>query len=328
VTPDVCNQIRVYPSSMDETSSRESMTQENLTTRLRERLFANPYLLLALTALFWSGNHVLGRAIAGHVPPFGISMARWLVGAIVLWPVARQHVRTDWPIIRPPLPIIALLALSGGALFGAGQYLGLQYTTALNVSVMNSLAPVLIAGTAAILFRDRLAPIQMTGIAVSFAGVLVIAMRGDLNVLAHLSFNLGDLIIMANMMVWAIYCCLLRFKPRMHWLSFIWVFSAISGLAMVPAHVWEHRSGFPFHADWETASSIAYVAIFPSILAFLFWNRGVELIGANRASAFLHLTPIYSAILASVMLGEHLQAYHVIGFALILSGVRFASKKA
>jgi len=296
--------------------------------RLGERLLANPYLLLALTALFWSGNHVLGRAIAGHIPPFGISMARWLVGAIVLWPFAYRHVRRDWPVIRAHMPVIAFLALSGGALFGAGQYVGLQYTTALNVSVMNSLGPVLIAGAAAILFRDRLAPIQMGGIAVSFAGVLVVVTRGDPNVLAHLGFNVGDLIIMGNMMLWAIYCCVLRFKPRMHWLSFIWTFSAIAGLASLPVHAWEHATGFPFRFDLVTLASVVYVAIFPSILAFLFWNRGVEMIGANRAGAFLHLTPIYSAVLASVLLGEHLQLYHLIGFALILAGVRFAAKKA
>jgi drug/metabolite transporter (DMT)-like permease len=291
------------------------------------RLLGNAYLLLALTALFWSGNHILGRAIAGHVPPFGISMARWLVGAIVLWPFARRHVRRDWPAIRANLGMIAFLALTGGAVFGAGQYLGLQYTTALNVSVMNSLAPVLIAAAGAVLFRDRLAPVQMAGIATSLLGVLVVVTRGDPAVLAGLAFNFGDLVIMANMMVWAVYCCFLRFKPPMHWLSFIWVFSAISALATLPVHVWEAASGFPFQADGVTFLSILYVAIFPSILGFLFWNRGVELIGANRAGAFLHLTPICSALLATLLLGEHLMLYHVLGFGLILAGVRFAAGK-
>ena len=114
----------------------------------------------------------------------------------------------------------------------------------------------------------------------------------------------------------------------MHWLSFIWTFSAIAGLAILPVHLWEHATAFPFRFDLVTLASVVYVAIFPSILAFLFWNRGVELIGANRAGAFLHLTPIYSAVLASVLLGEHLQLYHLVGFALILAGVRFAARKA
>jgi drug/metabolite transporter (DMT)-like permease len=262
------------------------------------------------------------------VPPFGISMARWLVGAIVLWPFARRHVRRDWPVIRRHVGMIAFLALTGGALFGAGQYVGLRYTTALNVSVMNSLAPVLIAAAGAILFRDRLAPARMAGIAVSLFGVLVVVTRGDPAVIARLAFNFGDLIIMANMGLWAVYCAFLRFKPRMHWLSFIWVFSAIAGLATLPAHLWEHASGFAFKLDWTTVLSVAYVAIFPSVLGFLFWNRGVELIGPNRAGAFLHLTPIYSAVLATAILGEHLMLHHILGFALILAGVRFAAGKA
>ncbi len=293
----------------------------------RGRILGNPYLLLALTALFWSGNHILGRAIAGHVPPLGISMARWAVGAIVLWPFAQRHLRRDWPAIRRHWRILAFLALSGGAVFGAGQYLGLQYTTALNVSVMNSLAPVLIAAAGAALFGDRLAPVQMAGIATSLLGVLVVVTRGEPAVLGRLDFNLGDLIIMGNMAVWAVYCAYLRFRPAIHWLSFIWVFSAIAGAASLPFHVWEHLGGYGFRADFTTLLAVLYVAIFPSILGFAFWNRGVALIGANRAGAFLHLTPLYSALLATALLGEELRLFHVLGFALILAGVRFAAAK-
>ncbi len=270
------------------------------------------------------GQLMLGRLLAEELREIGAADVTLTDNGFVFGTIPATIQNTGET--RPP--VIAFLALSGGALFGAGQYVGLQYTTALNVSVMNSLGPVLIAGAAAILFRDKLAPVQMAGIAVSFAGVLVVVTRGDPNVLAHLGFNVGDLIIMGNMMLWAIYCCVLRFKPRMHWLSFIWTFSAIAGLASLPVHLWEHATGFPFRFDLVTLASVVYVAIFPSILAFLFWNRGVELIGANRAGAFLHLTPIYSAVLASALLGEHLQVYHLVGFALILAGVRFAAKKA
>jgi len=156
---------------------------------------------------------------------------------------------------------------------------------------------------------------------------MVVVTHGDPAVLSHFDFNIGDLIVMANMGVWAVYCTYLRFKPRMHWLSFIWVFSAIAGVVSLPAHAWEAASGFPFTLDWTTVLSVIYVAIFPSVLGFLFWNRGVELIGANRAGAFLHLSPIYSAVLATLLLGEQLMLYHVLGFALILAGVRFAAGK-
>src|SRR6266496_5530067 len=134
-------------------------------------LFGNAYLVLALASLCWSGNHIMGRAIAGHVPPVAIATLRWLLAAVVLWPFVRHQVMRAWPLIRQKPGTLVFLALIGGALFGTLQFVGLQYTAALNVSVMNSLAPVLIVAASAVLFHDRFTAGQAIGIAVSFAGV-------------------------------------------------------------------------------------------------------------------------------------------------------------
>ena len=212
-----------------------------------------------------------------------------------------------------------------GALFTALQYVGLQYTTALNVSVLNSLVPVLIVATSAALFRDRISPTQLAGIVVSSLGVLTIIGRGSLDVLERLAFNWGDLIILFNMLVFAIYAACLRLRPPMHWLSFIFVFAVLSVVMTLPFAVLEFVRGERFQADWETIAAVGYVSIFPSVIAFAAWNRGVELIGANRSGPFLHLVPVYTAIFGSALLGEHLAAFHVAGFALILAGVWLAS---
>jgi drug/metabolite transporter (DMT)-like permease len=217
------------------------------------------------------------------------------------------------------------LGVTGGALFTALQYVGLQYTTALNVSVLNSLVPVLIVATSAALFRDRISPMQLAGIVVSSLGVLTIIGRGSLDVLQRLAFNWGDLIILFNMLVFAIYAACLRLRPPMHWLSFIFVFAVLSVVMTLPFAVLEFLQGERFQADWETIAAIGYVSIFPSVIAFAAWNRGVELIGANRSGPFLHLVPVYTAIFGSALLGEHLAAFHVAGFALILAGVWLAS---
>jgi drug/metabolite transporter (DMT)-like permease len=217
------------------------------------------------------------------------------------------------------------LGATGGALFTALQYVGLQYTSALNVSVLNSLVPVLIVATSAALFRDRISPTQLAGIVVSSLGVLTIIGRGSLEVLERLAFNWGDLIIVFNMMVFAVYAACLRLRPAMHWLSFIFVFAVLSAVMTLPFAVLEIWQGARFETDWLTIGSIAYVSIFPSVIAFAAWNRGVELIGANRAGPFLHLVPIYTAVLGSGLLGEHLAVFHVAGFALILIGVWLAS---
>jgi drug/metabolite transporter (DMT)-like permease len=288
--------------------------------------FDNPYLLLALASLFWSGNHIVGRSVAGLVPPFAIATLRWLIAAIVLWPIARPHVARDWPVIRRHGGILVFLGLTGGALFGALQYLGLQLTTALNASVLNSLAPVLIAAFGAVLFRDRLTRLQALGIAISLAGVLAIVTRLDMPALAGLTLDTGDLVIVFNMGVFAVYAIYLRRRPPIHGLSFIFVLSVVSAAGTMPLFAWEHLSGARSQPTWPTVLAILYVSIFPSILAFVFWNRGVERIGATRAGVFLHLVPLYSAVLATVLLGEQLMAYHVLGFALILTGVRLAAR--
>jgi drug/metabolite transporter (DMT)-like permease len=128
------------------------------------------------------------------------------------------------------------------------------------------------------------------------------------------------------MLLWAIYSAYLRLMPRIHWLSFTCVLGAVAALGSAPVALWEYAIGWRFEPTTLTAFTIVYVAIFPSALAYAAWNRGVELVGTNRAAPFLHLTPLYSALLAYVLLGERLMAYHLLGFALILSGVYFAAR--
>ena len=291
-------------------------------------LFDNPYLLLALASLFWSGNHIVGRAIAGYVPPFTISTLRWLIGALLLWPLARRQFVADWPLIRRNWGILLFLGATGGAMFSALQYVGLQLTTALNTSVFNSLAPVLIAAVGALMFRDRLTARQTIGIATSLAGALAIVTRCDLGAVTELRLNLGDLVIFLNMGVFAVYAVYFRRRPPIHWLSFIFLLSVVSALGTLPLMAWEALSGATAQWTAPTVLAVGYVAIFPSVGAFVFWNRGVEIIGANRAGVFLHLVPLYSALLATALLGEQLRLYHVIGLVLILAGVRLAARRA
>jgi len=291
------------------------------------RLFGNPYLLLALASLFWSGNHIMGRAIAGHVPPIAIGTLRWLLAAALLYPFVRPRLAREWPLIRAKLGVIIYLSLLGGALFGTLQFVGLQYTSALNVSVMNSLAPVFIVAASAVMFRDRLSARQGLGIAISIVGVLVIISRLDPAVIGGLGFNIGDVIIVVNMGLWAIYSASLRLRPPIDGLTFMFLFALISGIAMLPPFAWEITTGYVLQPTLLTFSSVIYVTLFSTIGAFVFWTRGVELIGPNRAGIFLHLVPVYSALLTGALLGEPMRFYHVVGFVLILAGVWCAARR-
>jgi drug/metabolite transporter (DMT)-like permease len=289
------------------------------------RRFGSPYLLLAFAGLCWSGNHLLGRAIEGHVPPLGISTMRWLIPTLVLWPVARPHLQRDWPAIKSHWVIVLWLGITGGAIFSGLQYLGLQYTSALNVSVLNSLVPVLIVAAGALIFHDRITFVQVLGIVTSLVGVLVIVTRGSLDTLVAMSFSKGDIIILVNMAVFAVYAAYQRLRPQIHWLSFLFIIGVISAVATFPFFVWESLSGFTFRPTALTLFAVAYVSIFPSVLALAAWNRSVEVIGANRAAPFLHLVAVFTAALSYAVLGEPLAAFHVMGFVLILTGVWLAS---
>src|SRR5262245_42564996 len=190
-------------------------------------VFDNAYLLLALASLCWSGNHLMGRAIAGHVPPLTISTLRWLLAAAVLFPFVREHLKKDWPLIRSHFGVLIYLSLIGGGVFGALQFVGLQLTTALNVSVMNSLGPLTIAAASAVMFRDRLSGGQLAGIVISLLGVLAIITKLDPGVLTHFTFNVGDILVLINMVLWGVYSASLRWRPPIHPASFMFVFSAI-----------------------------------------------------------------------------------------------------
>ena len=176
------------------------------------------------------------------------------------------------------------------------------------------------------MFRDRLTRGQFVGILISLIGVLAIISKLDPAVLSNLAFNAGDILILINMMLWGVYSASLRWRPAVHPMSFMFVFCLISGVSMLPAFAWEHSTGFVLQPTWLTFSAIAFVTIFSTIVAFACWTRGVELIGPNRAGVFLHLIPIFSALLTGALLGEPLMGYHVVGFALILAGVWCAAR--
>ncbi len=288
---------------------------------------ANPYLLLSLAALFWSGNHIIGRAVAGLIPPFTIATFRWLLPLIVLWPFARKYVMRDLPKLKQHWKTLLFAGLTGGAIFGAGQYVGLQLTTALNVSVLNSITPVAIVAVSGLLFRERLAAVQALGILISLLGVLLIITRADFNVLRTMDFNFGDIIIFVNMILFAFYSVVLRKAPPLHWLTFTFVMAAISSAALLPFSLWEIASGQVFTINLWTILSLLYFAIFTSVVAFVCWQQGIAMIGANRGGPFLHLIPIYTAVMASAFLGERLLFYHFAGFVLILLGVWAASRE-
>ena len=286
------------------------------------------YLLLPLASACWAGNHVIARMIAGHAPPASLSLMRWILVFLLVSIFAWPQIRADWQKLEAKVGVLTFLALTGGTAFGTLQYVALQYTTALNMGVVGSVSPAFIVAASYLLFRDGLGPVQLAGVGVSLVGVLAIITQLHPARLASLAFNGGDLIIIVNMMFWAVYCACLRLRPAVHPMSFLFAIAYVAALGNAPFAAVEYVTGFHLVPDLLTLFAILYAALFTSVLAYVAWNRGVDLIGAPRASAFLHTIPLFSAVLATQILGERLMLFHLVGFVLIIAGVTLAARPA
>jgi drug/metabolite transporter (DMT)-like permease len=292
---------------------------------------ASPYLLLSLTSFFWSLNWVIGRAIVGHVSPLALTFARWVVAVAVMMPFAWPHIRAHGPAIRRHWKTIAWLGFWGTGLHNAFAYVGLQYTTATNGVILNSSIPVMIIILGWLVYRDTLTRLQLVGVMVSLAGIATIIARGDLTVLASLSMNHGDLIVLAGMVFWAAYTVFLRMKPaELPGLVLLACCGVVGVSLLLPLFVLEMLGTFPWRGHVElsgaTVGAMLYVGIFPSFVGYVFWNRGVAEVGSNVAGIFVHLMPAFGALLAWTFLDETIEAYHLAGIALILAGIALTTR--
>jgi drug/metabolite transporter (DMT)-like permease len=289
---------------------------------------ATAYLLLVLAMLSWSGNAVVGRALAGTVPPFGLSFMRWSIAFLAVAPFAAGEVVAKRAIIFHHWRYLLLIALLGLTLCNSLGYLGLQWTTALNAGLINSAGPMLTLIAAFFFHRERAAPMQILGLLVSLAGVLVIVLRGDPAALLHLAVNRGDLTLLIGVATWSIYTVLLPGAPQeLSPVALLAVLFAIGAATVLPLHLLESWLGRPLPVTRDAALGYLYVGLFPAVIAFFGWNRGVGAIGAHRASLFSYLMPLFSAGLAYAFLGEEIALYHLVGAGLILFGIFLANRR-
>lgn len=286
-----------------------------------------PYLLLSVTALCWAGNAIVGRLAAGHIPPVTLSFLRWGFAFLIVLPFAWNHLKRDWSAIRARLGTMIILSVTGIGAFNTMQYWALEHTQALNTLLLQSAGPLFVAGWSLALLGIRLTLAQAGGLALSLTGVLVIVLHGDLTTLKNIEFNSGDIIFIAAMAIFGLYSVLSLKRPDIHGLSFVAFTFGCGAASLIPLLVWELFSRPVMALDTANLLTLFYVAVFPSTLAYLCFNRGVQLIGANRAAPFFHVIPVLGAVMAIVFLGEHPQPFHVIGFALVLTGVIVASRK-
>lgn len=291
------------------------------------KFLSNPYLLLTLTVLFWSSNMVIGRGIRDHVPPITLGFWRWMVALLLVLPFALPHLKAQWPQLRAGWRPILALGLLGTAGYNTFAYLGLQYTTATNAALLNSFVPIATIAISWAFLGKRLGRYESLGVGISLLGALTIVGRGDIAVLTSLQLNAGDLWMLVAVLDWAIYTVALAWRPvGLHPMLMLAATIVVGLTALGLGSLWELQSGRSFIVNGTSIATIAYLGLLPSFLGYVFYNRAVGEVGANRASLFIHLMPVFGTLLSALFLAEVPQAYHFVGITLIFTGISLTMK--
>jgi drug/metabolite transporter (DMT)-like permease len=288
----------------------------------RNRIALVGWVVLILPPLFWAGNFAVGRAARADVPPMMLAFARHFVALVVLlpfgWPAMRRDIARywacRWQLVR--------VSLAGMVVFNALVYSALHATSASNAQLLNSTIPVLIVVLGAAVLRQRLGIAQVLGLMLSCAGVAVVVLHGDVARLLALQVSWGDLLVLGAMVSFALFSILLRSLPAdLDRLGLLGAQLVIAVVVLCPLLVWESIGGA--RANWNTTAvaAILYVGVAASLLANLMYMFGVVRVGPARAGMFIHLVPLYGAVISSVLLGESLHVYHAVGMAAIIAGL-------
>ena len=293
-----------------------------------KRLFGNAYVLLLIATLGWGGNAVAGKLASPDWGPFTLTCIRWLLVVLVLLPFAWRHMIQDKLLIVKRWWFFMFAGGVGMALFNLLMFLALNYTTAINISIEQASMPVFIIMANFLILSQRVTALQILGVVISILGVLVTASEGDVVQVLKAGVNKGDMIMLCGCFFYATYTFVLRWRPQVHWLTFMCLIALGAFVMSVPFAFFEiNQSGFtsPKISAWLL---LLYIVIVPSIISQLSFAKSVELIGGNRAGLFINLVPVFGSILAVLIIGEQFQVFHAVGMVLVIGGILLAERFA
>lgn len=296
-------------------------------------LLDRPILILTLTSAFWGGNVVAGKLAVGHIDPYTLTVLRWVGALAVVLPFALPALRRDRAQLKRHLPLLLFYGAIGYCTFNMLMYIAAHYTSAVNASIEQVAINIFVMLGNFALFRVRVRVLQLLGVVLTVIGVALTATHGDLAQIMQLNINAGDALVVLASLAYAAYSLTLRFRPQVGWLSFL--VATCSG-ALLAAIVYQMTLGggaAPLFADiagisWQGWLIVLYVLTFPSVLAQMLYVRGVELIGANRASLFINLIPVFGTLGSVLIIGERLEGFHLVAGVLIVLGICLAEWSA
>ena len=286
------------------------------------------YIFLILTTLFWSGNFIVGKAASlFEIPPFTLNFYRWIFAWLILAPFTLKEVIDKKNYILKNIKLIIILGITSITIFNSIVYYSLNFTQVISGVLMISTIPVMIIIFCWLFRIEKTNVYQICGVIFSLSGVVVIITKADLNILLNLNFNKGDIWMVVAMFSWAMYSALLRKKKlELSQLSLLQTIITTGLIFLFPAYLIELSLGYKANINLPFVLTLTYVVLFPGLASFIFWIKGISIIGSNRSGIFLHLMPIFSTIMAILIFGEKFMFFHSIGAVLIIAGIILSSR--
>ena len=287
------------------------------------------YLFLFLTTLFWSGNFIVGKAASIYqIPPFSLNFFRWFFAWLILVPFTYKEIIKKKKYILNNIGFFIILGITSITVFNSIVYYSLNFTQVISGVLMISTIPVMIIFISSLLKIEKTNIYQILGVILSLIGVLFIITKAEIETLKNLNFNKGDLTMVIAMFSWATYSALLKKKKyELTQISLLQVIITFGLVFLIPVYLIEMSMGHTIVLEKPFYLTLIYVVLFPGLASFIFWIKGIALIGANRAGIFLHLMPIFSAVMAMLIFNEKFMFYHLLGAIFILIGLILSNKK-
>ena len=287
------------------------------------------YFILILTTIFWSGNFIVGKAASTYdIPPFSLNFYRWFFAGLILFPFTIKELISKKEYILENIGFFTILGITSITIFNSIVYYSLYYTQVISGILMISTIPVWIIFISSILNIEKTNIFQIIGVIFSLTGVIFIITKADLEIIKNLDFNKGDLSMVVAMFSWAVYSALLkRKKYEISQVTLLQVVIITGLIFLTPIYFIEMYMGNVIVLGIPFVLTLTYVVFFPGLASFFFWIKGISIIGANRAGVFLHLMPIFGAIMAMLIFNERFMFYHLFGAIFIIAGITLSNKK-
>jgi drug/metabolite transporter (DMT)-like permease len=271
---------------------------------------------------------VMSRGLRADLPPVALAFWRWVTAFACVLPLALPHLKSQWPLLRAAWKEVMFLGVFGVGCYNTFSYIAVQYTTATSATLLNSFVPVATIALAFIFLGKRLTRPESVGVLVSLVGVMMLISRGSLDALLDFTLNTGDVWMLVAVLAWSIYTVGLQWRPQgVHPMLLLAAFIVVGLAVMAPAYAWEISTGRSMNLHAGSLMGILYAGVVAAFLGFVCFNAGVVAVGPAVGSLFIHLQPVFAAILSTLLLGERPYWYHFVGMALVLGGIMLTMRR-